>query len=125
MHRPGHKKEKRRNPFSRFLDKKKRNPNGLLGKFFKKKRKKTREEVKKTGTMGAPLIDGLTGLPINPDYPKKKKVKLKNMTTNKYDFWANKKYKKDFEDLNTQQKKSVRRRARMNKFLTPKRRGVR
>ena len=63
-------------------------------------RKKTRRKKKnESGTMGKPEVN-MWGEPINPNYPKKTKQIIKNITTNKYDEIARKKYNKDYKDLN-------------------------
>ena len=61
--------------------------------------------------MGKPEVN-MWGEPINPNYPKKTKQIIKNITTNKYDEIARRKYNKDYKDLNKLQQKSVRRRSR-------------
>ena len=94
------------------------------GKWFMKKRKKTREEAKKKGTMGQPLTDDY-GVPINPDYPKKTKVKINKINTHKYDRIARKKFNKDFDDLNFFQKIAVRKRAKKMIRMRRKKRGRR
>ena len=74
-------------------------------------RKKTRRKKKnESGTMGKPEVN-MWGEPINPNYPKKTKQIIKNITTNKYDEIARRKYNKDYKDLNKLQQRSVRRRS--------------
>ena len=79
-------------------------------KIFKR-RKVRRKKKNESGTMGKPEVN-MWGEPINPNYPKKTKQIIKNITTNKYDEIARRKYNKDYKDLNKLQQKSVRRRSR-------------
>ena len=88
---------------------KKRQSSNLWEKLFKKRRAKKKYD--KPGTMGKPEVN-MWGAPINPNYPKKTKQIIKNITTNKYDEIARRKYNKDYKDLNKLQQKSVRRRSR-------------
>lgn len=88
---------------------KKGQSSNLWEKLFKKRRAKKKYD--KPGTMGKPEVN-MWGEPINPNYPKKTKQIIKNITTNKYDEIARRKYNKDYKDLNKLQQKSVRRRSR-------------
>ena len=87
---------------------KKGQSSNLWEKLFKKRRAKKKYD--KPGTMGKPEVN-MWGEPINPNYPKKTKQIIKNITTNKYDEIARRKYNKDYKDLNKFQQKSVRRRS--------------
>ena len=78
-------------------------------KMFKR-RKVRRKKKNESGTMGKPEVN-MWGEPINPNYPKKTKQIIKNITTNKYDDIARRKYNKDYKDLNKLQQRSVRRRS--------------
>lgn len=94
------------------------------GKFFQKLRKKKKKSAfDKVGTMSQPFTDDF-GQPINPDYPKKTKTKTKNITSRKYDIIANKKFKRDYDDLGPIKKRAVRRRARKMKMRRKKKRGI-
>ena len=98
-------REKRR----REKSAKKGQSSNLWEKLFKKRRAKKKYD--KPGTMGKPEVN-MWGEPINQNYPKKTKQIIKNITTNKYDEIARRKYNKDYKDLNKLQQKSVRRRSR-------------
>jgi len=116
------KKQKIKSTFFKIRKKSLRGLESITGKEFIKKRKK--RPFDKVGTMGQPLTDDY-GVPINPNHPNKKRNKIKKPGSRKLDYWANKKYKKDYDELNDKQKKSVKRRVRMSKFFTPKKRGRR
>ena len=102
--------------FDKWIEKRRREKaakkgqsSNLWEKLFKKRRAKKKYD--KPGTMGKPEVN-MWGEPINPNYPKKTKQIIKNITTNKYDEIARRKYNKDYKDLNKLQQKSVRRRSR-------------
>jgi len=99
--------------FDRYRDKKRREKAGEKTSIWKRmfdKKKNRRKKNDKPGTMGKPELN-MWGEPINPNYPKKTKQIIKNITTNKYDEIARKKFKKDYKDLNKLQQKAVRRRS--------------
>ena len=89
--------------------KKKKNRITHTGKFLSFKLRKDKVNKKKLGegTMGQPFTDEW-GQPINPDVGIKKKVKVNRLNTRKYDYWAQKKYKRDYDDLGPLKKKSIR-----------------